>query len=383
MHFDSYIRSAETIISNYDGKLPFAAWLKNFFRENKKYGSRDRKFITRFCYAYFRSGKAFSSASFTEKICIAEFLTNTGSSPLLEVLNPEFNNIISKTIEEKLAFLDAGEEWKNIFPLTGEISEEIDVLKFSLSHLQQPDVFLRIRPGHEIPVRNKLTNANIAFNQYGEDCLSVAAGSPVDAVLDIDKEVVVQDINSQRTILPLLPYITNLKTSWDCCAASGGKSILLHDRSPGIYLTLSDIRQSIIYNLRSRFARAGIERYKSFVGDLTLPGFSIKEKFDLIICDAPCSGSGTWGRTPEQLSFFDGSKIGHYASLQRSIASKASEQLKPGGFLLYITCSVFRNENEDVVDHLKAKTALKLVSMQYLKGYEIKADTLFGALFQL
>jgi 16S rRNA (cytosine967-C5)-methyltransferase len=56
----SYLFSAQNIIRAYDGMIPFAAWVKNYFRENKKFGSRDRKNILQLCYGYFRLGKAFS-----------------------------------------------------------------------------------------------------------------------------------------------------------------------------------------------------------------------------------------------------------------------------------------------------------------------------------
>jgi 16S rRNA (cytosine967-C5)-methyltransferase len=161
---------------------------------------------------------------------------------------------------------------------------------------------------------------------------------------------------------------------------------LLYDKNPRIELTVSDIRENIIINLKKRFAEAGMHRYKSFVADITKSNVPLpinKESFDLIICDAPCSGSGTWGRTPEQLVFFTKEKIDHYANLQRSIAQNAAAYLKKGGFFLYITCSVYKKENEEVVTFLQQHTGLQLQSMQYFKGYHQKADTLFAAAFQL
>jgi 16S rRNA (cytosine967-C5)-methyltransferase len=56
--------------------------------------------------------------------------------------------------------------------------------------------------------------------------------------------------------------------------------------------------------------------------------------------------------------------------------------LEPGGYLLYITCSVFRKENEAIVDFIKEKFHLQLVKMELLKGYDKKADTLFAALLK-
>lgn len=102
----------------------------------------------------------------------------------------------------------------------------------------------------------------------------------------------------------------------------------------------------------------------------------------MIIADVPCSGSGTWGRTPEQLAFFDQREISKYAERQKAIIGNVGQRLQPGGYLLYITCSVFKRENEEVIAHCLAKQGLQLVKMEWLKGYDKKADTLFAALLQ-
>ena len=63
-------------------------------------------------------------------------------------------------------------------------------------------------------------------------------------------------------------------------------------------------------NLHRRFKKAGIKEYKYFIADVGNADFKPGQlDFDLIICDAPCSGSGTWSRTPEQLCFFTEEKI--------------------------------------------------------------------------
>ena len=100
--------------------------------------------------------------------------------------------------------------------------------------------------------------------------------------------------------------------------------------------------------------------------------------FDLIICDAPCSGSGTWSRTPEQLAFFHPDRIGHYAKLQRAIVSNAIPYLKKNGMLVYITCSVFKKENEETITFIRDKFSIQSSPMELLKGYDKKADTLFA-----
>jgi len=80
------------------------------------------------------------------------------------------------------------------------------------------------------------------------------------------------------------------------------------------------------------------------------------------------------------LFYFNERKIEEYAALQKKIISNIVPNLKPGGILLYITCSVFKKENEAMVTWLKEKFHLQLMKMELLRGYEIKADTMFAAL---
>jgi 16S rRNA (cytosine967-C5)-methyltransferase len=141
------------------------------------------------------------------------------------------------------------------------------------------------------------------------------------------------------------------------------------------------VRKSILQNLSNRFLRAGIKDYRSFIADSATTNTHVRVPYDLIICDAPCSGSGTWSRSPEQLYFFTKDKIDYYSNLQKRIVKNVSRFLAANGHLLYITCSVFEKENEDVVAWVQQHTNLKARSTTYYKGYNIKGDTLFVALF--
>ncbi|MGZ5286303.1 MAG: Fmu (Sun) domain-containing protein, partial [Flavisolibacter sp.] len=260
--------------------------------------------------------------------------------------------------------------------------EQIPQPLFQYSLLEQPDLFIRIRPGKKALVLKKLQAASIAYQEEGEFCLRLLSQTKMEDVLLIDEEVVVQDLNSQKTLDGLHLPVTKGLTAWDCCAASGGKSILLHDLFPGVQITVSDVRETIIANLRKRFSRAGIQAYQSFVADLSSGGQVSKRKFDIVICDAPCSGSGTWARTPEQLLFFGEEQINQYTSLQKTIALQAAKYVKEGGWFIYITCSVFTAENESMVQMILEHTGLSLTEASYLPGYKKKADSLFTAFFR-
>jgi 16S rRNA (cytosine967-C5)-methyltransferase len=155
------------------------------------------------------------------------------------------------------------------------------------------------------------------------------------------------------------------------------------DIGPKLKLTVSDTRESILANLKKRFSNAGIKDYKSLIVDLSQNKSEIKNlKSEIIIADVPCSGSGTWSRTPEQLYFFQERKIEDYSNLQKKIVSNAIAQLQPGGSFVYITCSVFKKENEEVAMYIKENFHLRLKQMEVLKGYDKKADSMFVALFE-
>lgn len=329
MHFAVHQNIADNLVSAYDGSEPLASYLKKYFAANKKHGSKDRKNITALCYAHFRN--------------------NANSFPLLE-----------------------------------EISPEIDAATFIASHKEQPLLFVRVRPWQKETVLAKLNASAIAYEMIGEDALSFTNTTAIQDVLDINKEVVIQDLSSQA-LANLLKHIPVKQGKpimvWDACAASGGKTILLFDFLSNINIHISDIRTTILANAEKRLNEAGIRPASVQVIDLTEP-FEIKKQFDMVLADVPCSGSGTWGRTPEQLAFFNQAQLNKYTQLQNKIVYNLIPTVAVGGYLLYATCSIYKAENENRIEAIMATGQFKLIEQAYYKGYTHKADTLFGALLQ-
>ena len=385
--YHSYINSAKQILELYKGDEPFASFLKKYFGANKKFGSKDRKQVSHLCYCFFRLGKAVLNVSLEEKILAALFLCSKGPNEILETLKPEWNNKCEISLDEKLLIINYLLLVTDIFPWENELNEKIDLGKMCESFLVQPDLFLRLRPGKEETVKQKLLQAAIEHKIISDNCLALPNSSKIDTIIELDKEAVIQDYNSQRIgefLYNLKPQSSNSKQIvWDCCAGSGGKSIMIYDLNPEVELTVSDIRESILANLKKRFAIAGIENYKSFVTDLVKNKSEIANlQSDIIIADVPCTGSGTWSRTPEQLYYFDERKIEDYATIQKKIVLNVIPHLQPGGSFIYITCSVFKKENEEVVEFIKEKFNLQIKQMELLKGYDKKADSMFAAVME-
>ena len=385
MRFQSYFNTAILLICQYDGSVPLVHFLKQYFSQHKKHGSKDRKLITHLCYTYFRIGHALKEHATEDRLKVALFICSESVGEWQVLFTKEWIANWDTELQKRISFIQSvylSFSVSTVFPGLDELSEGIDPDQFVISLFIQPDLFLRIRPGKEKIVLQKLLEEQIPFQQITETCLAFPNASKMDTVLDIDNEVVVQDYSSQR-VAEFLSSVVSRESSvsvWDCCAASGGKSLLAFDVFGNIELTVSDIRPSILQNLQKRFEQAGIKKYQSQIINLSNAKLQTSN-FKLILCDAPCSGSGTWSRTPEQLYFFTANKITEYAALQKKIVGNVISNLADGGYFLYITCSVFKKENEEVVAMIEKEFSLQLVKNELLKGYSLKADSMFAALF--
>lgn len=165
----------------------------------------------------------------------------------------------------------------------------------------------------------------------------------------------VQDEGSQ-----LIALATGAKagmTVIDACAGGGGKTLALAAmmRNKG-RLVACDVTESRLQDLAPRAKRAGVFCVQPLVvgagpeGDDALR--PLRHKADVVLVDAPCSGTGAWRRNPDARWRLDPSEIAAFAEKQRSIVRRYATCLKPGGLLVYATCSLLSEENDAVVDAL-------------------------------
>jgi 16S rRNA (cytosine967-C5)-methyltransferase len=382
MKLEYQIRSFEQVLAKYDGAVPLHRFLFTYFKMHKQMGSSDRRWATRYLYSFFRLGNALKEKDKYLRLAIGDFLCNQTSSLVITHYLPDHAEQIHLPLEEKLKLIQQSyPEFKltDIFPFQEDLSEGISKPAFLQSFLVQPDLFIRVKAGAGQQLAKTLEQANVPVKVVTEQTLALPNGTKLENLITDTKIYHVQDLSSQGTAGYFQPQAYDYW--WDCCAASGGKSLLLHELQPKIQLLVSDVRENSLHNLDDRFMAAGIKKYQKKVLDLQqnndpdLHDYS----FDGIILDAPCSGSGTWGRTPEMLWYFDNFKVDYFSKLQKNIASNVIKYLKSGKPLIYITCSVFKQENEDVVNYLTANLPLTLEHMQAIKGYGDKADTMFVA----
>lgn len=345
-------------------------------------GSSDRRWSSRYIYSFFRLGKALIKEEQVVRLAVADFLCNTTPSLVVETHLPALLTQMELPVKAKLELVKAAfAEFRlaDVFSFHQNLSAEVEKEDFFESFFTQPDLFLRITTGHLKHLLEALKAHEVPVQELTETTLALPNGTKLEQVFPNQKFYQVQDLSSQKTGMFFEPKAWDYW--WDCCAASGGKSLLLHDLEPTVQLLVSDVRENSLNNLDDRFHEAGIKKYQKKVLDLLQNNDQDLHhyEFDGIILDAPCSGSGTWGRTPEMLYFFDEHKISNYTRLQKAIAGNVVQYLKPEKPLIYITCSVFKQENEEIVSYLTETFSLKLEKMEVIRGYKDKADTMFVA----
>lgn len=385
--FGSFLLSNSLkLIREYDHSLPLHRWLAEKFRQNKKWGSRDRRAMRELVHQWFRLGKMLSGLPEEDRIRVAVFLCSDKLSPGEDFILSD-SALQGKHVTEFHQRLKIIREMypdfntHYLFPFQSKLSEGVDRELLELSLLRQPKVWIRIRKEYIRQVRDELRDSSIEIvSDEAPEKIALHQNTKLDDLNSWKNGYFeIQDLSSQQTSSY---YHPKAESHWyDCCAASGGKSLLLLDIEPAVQLTVSDIRQSSLMNLSERFSRNRYPLPEMFVADLRNEQITELEGrlFDGILADVPCSGSGTWARTPESVSGFDEATLLDYTRLQKSITDTVSDYLKPGGALIYMTCSVFREENENVTDWLCATKKFMMEANAILQGAANGADTLYVA----
>lgn len=169
--------------------------------------------------------------------------------------------------------------------------------------------------------------------------------------LIMDGMVEFQDESSQLATLSLAPKRGSLVV--DFCAGSGGKSLflgMLMRDSGRIYAFDTNMRR--LNNLSPRLLKSGLKNiYPELIAhenDAKVKRFY--NKIDYVFVDAPCSGLGTLARHPELKFTLNEEKLQQLITQQFNILEAASKLLKPGGILVYATCSILPEENQDIIN---------------------------------
>jgi len=181
------------------------------------------------------------------------------------------------------------------------------------------------------------------------DALRIISGAPQETECYKRGLFHVQDVSSQLAV-SALGAVSGSRV-FDPCSAPGGKSFtaaeLMGDRGE---IVAGDLHRKRAGMVASGAKRLGITCLSTVCGDASVSRPELGE-FDFAMCDVPCSGLGVIRRKPE-IRFKKQEDMSALPELQYRIAMAAAESLKPGGVLLYSTCTLSRAENDDVADRL-------------------------------
>ncbi len=148
----------------------------------------------------------------------------------------------------------------------------------------------------------------------------------------------------------MFPDLTDVRLIVDLCAAPGGKSIdILNRAEPGTLLIANDISYERALVLSQNFERLGIGNAIITSKDTRILADQLSSQADLVILDAPCSGEGMLRKFPEIMDSLSESYIEELAQLQKKLLDHAYQILKPGGQLLYSTCTYSFEEDEQQI----------------------------------
>lgn len=183
--------------------------------------------------------------------------------------------------------------------------------------------------------------------RYCPDALVFAPESPFSQLPGFDEGLFI--VQGEASMLPALVLDVNPgDTVLDMCSAPGGKTAQLAQRTDSV--TAWDLYPSRLKLLRQNAARLGLKNIATFAGDAAKIDTDVR--YDRVLLDAPCSGFGVLRKKPEIKWTRDIADIQELQQLQLQLLHKGCNLLKPGGYLVYSTCTLIEQENEGVVGEI-------------------------------
>lgn len=180
---------------------------------------------------------------------------------------------------------------------------------------------------------------------FGSACLEVSGGTPAE-LLEVTP-LIVQD-PAAAAVADFVGDVRGASVA-DLCAAPGGKSLVFADAGASVMAVDASIRrlELVRQNIARLDGQTGCRPTIELVaGDARIPPV---RAVDVILLDVPCTGTGTLRRNPDARWRLSASRLDDLTTLQREIMDGSAEAVKPGGLLVYSTCSLEREENQDQV----------------------------------
>jgi 16S rRNA (cytosine967-C5)-methyltransferase len=323
-------------------------------RSNRYAGSKDRAAVRDHVYDVLRQKRsvAYLGGGTTGRALILGLLRSQGADPKdvfgsggygPDALLPDETHIPSGEMDDPVA-LDLP-DW--LWPIW---AADLDDLAVSSAHILQSRAPIALRVNLR---RGSIAAVQTSLAAEGIETCTVASVPTALLVTQNARRVRqsqvfsqglcdLQDVSSQQAVAKLtIPAGARVL---DYCAGGGGKALALADMHDAT-ITAHDIAPERTIDIAPRADRAGVA-----IEVLRTQDLASQSPFEVVFCDAPCSGSGTWRRTPESKWTIDQGKLNNFNVLQGEVIMNASRYVARDGILIYATCSVLRSENIDVVN---------------------------------
>ncbi len=342
--------------------------LRAFFRANPQMGQQDRALVADVVFALLRRQRSLTALAETtepRKLVLAVLVRELGRS--LRDLEPAISNTdavwlrafkarLSTPLEDAVA--NDLPDW--LWTRLGAAYGETERAELARAWLTPATLDLRVNPLKTTrdEALAALTNDGFAVTATPFSPLGIrVTGRPSLAHypwLD-DGRLEVQDEGSQLIGYVVAPRRTDMVV--DFCAGAGGKTLLLGAlmRSHG-RLYAFDVVAKRLANLTPRLARSGLSNVQPQLmsGERDTKVKRLARKIDRVLVDAPCTGFGTLRRNPDLKWRQPESSVAELTAKQTAILNSAATLVKPGGRLVYATCSVLPQENEVIVESFLA-----------------------------
>ncbi|MFT3991605.1 MAG: RsmB/NOP family class I SAM-dependent RNA methyltransferase [Luteolibacter sp.] len=355
------------------------------FEENPKWGKRDRGFIAETVFEAARWRRALGflvDSEETTALCAAQWVRMGYELPDWWKYNgagaAEIQAREADLASQPRAVRESIPDWIDELG-AAELGDAWDAEISALN--QRASVFLRVntlRGSREKAIAWLAENNVVATPVDGlPDALVLAPGKALPKPLRLDGRVEIQDAGSQL-ISPLLDPQAGERVI-DACSGAGGKSLHLAAlmKNDGRIFAM-DVEQKKLTELERRAKRANATCIKTRLITQTTPQ-DFSGIADRLLIDSPCSGLGTLKRQPDLKWRLKPAALERVRSIQKQLLVEYSEMLKPGGLLVYATCSILPSENRAAVDCLLKKGGFELLEERPVSPAETGFDGFYAA----
>ena len=367
----------EIITEIFNDKSPADNIIKSYMRERKYIGSKDRRFITDTVWYILRNRRKleFDSQSSSPRRILLYFLRNED----FDIICSDSKYSLAPLNKEEKSWLQTENDAPSPSAVEAEVPDWIFAKYPDMSLMKslnnQATADFRINAYNQDAIIKKLQAEGLFFRPTKYSPIGIRSSERVNlhnCNAYIDGEIEVQDEASQ--IASILADVESEHKVIDYCCGAGGKSLTISFLNQGQGLIdVHDINWGRLEAIKDRAERLKVKNI-NIVKELQ------DNDYDRFIVDAPCSGSGTWRRSPDAKFRLTPERLSEMTKIQSNILETAYSHIKIGGRIVYFTCSIFNEENDDVVsnflsNHNDMKSVnLKRIWEQKLNGMYPSTD---------